>query len=154
MTKKNYYLIIPARDIYIKKKEDNIIVENKSILKDSFNNYGVPQEYQKIIIKVSIGSKLGLYTGFELTTNEMFLFKTSILKAILNKKNYDKLEIISHTSEIITDNHLYHAAKVKEFYQELIDNGLAAKYQNALTDIFGKKSDNLSLKRVLKKEYD
>ena len=154
-TIKNYYLIIPARNIYIRDKKGNVIVSDGGAAKDIFNTYRIPIELQKIILKVSIGGLNTPKDAFELTTDEMFYFKTPIIEHILGK-NKGMLMIASHNTDVYTDSHIYHADKVKAFYQQIIDAGLALDYESAIREIFNKpkrQTDTINDNKVLKKEY-
>lgn len=155
-TVKNYYLIVPVKDVFMKEKKGNIITADGNKATDIFNEHNIPIEFQKIVLKISIG---GIYTpkdAFELVTNEMFCFKTPVIKALLKQKQKEKLELLSYNAEIFTNISFYHADKVKEFYQKIINAGLALNYEKATYHILGKEykqENNLSKNKILKKEY-
>lgn len=155
-TLKNYYLVIPVTDIWVKVKKDNIVISDGKKATDIFNALDIPKEFQKIVLKISIGGMNTPKDAFELTTNEMFYFKIPIIKAILNSSKYDKLEILSHHIDIYTKISFYHADKVKEFYQGIIDAKLALNYEKAVYHMFGKeyKQENgLATNKILRKEH-
>lgn len=152
-TIKNYYLIIPIKDIYIRNKKGNVIVSDGGTARDIFNAYKIPTELQRIILKISIGGLNPPKDAFELTSDEMFYFKTPIIEHILNKNN-GMLMISSHNTDIYTDCHIYHADKVKDFYKQIIDAGLALDYESAVREMFNKhKEKNIYKNKILKKEY-
>lgn len=155
-TLKNYYLIIPIEDILVKEKKGNILISDGKKAIDIFNELNIPNNFQKIVLKISIGGINTPKDAFELITNELFYFKTPVIKAILNSSKYDKLEILSHHIDIYTKISLYHAEKVKSFYQSIIDANLALNYEKAVFRIFGKEykqENHLSKNKILKKEY-
>ena len=154
-TIKNYYLIIPARDIYIRDNRGDVIASDGGAATKKFNEYKIPKDFQKIILKVSIGGIFSPKDAFELTTDEMFYFKTPIIEHILNKNN-GMLILSSHNTEIYTFSNICHADKVKAFYQQIIDAGLALEYESAIREIFNKpkkNTDTINDNKVLKKEY-
>lgn len=150
-TIKNYYLIIPIKDIYIRNKKGNVIVSDGGTARDIFNAYKIPTELQRIILKISLGGLVPPKDAFELITSEMFCFETSIISHILGKKN-GMLMILSHNAEIYTDCSISHADEVKAFYQKIIDSGLALNYETAVKRMFNRVKEKPENK-ILKKEY-
>ena len=155
-TIKNYYLIIPIRDVYVRDRKGDIISSDGGVATKKFDEYKIPKDFQKIILKVSIGGIYSPKDAFELTTDEMFYFKTPIIEHILGK-NKGMLMLSSHNIDIYTDSHhIYHADKVKTFYQQIIDAGLALDYESAIREIFNKpkrQTDTINNNKILKKEY-
>ena len=154
-TIKNYYLIIPIDDVHMKETKGNCVITNWNTARNKFTEYRIPEEFQRIILKVSIGGLTPPKDAFELLTNEMFYFKTPIIEHILNKKD-DTLIISSHSAEIYTNSHIYHAEAVKKFYQAIIDAGLAFDYEGAVREIFNRPREDANTihdNKILKKEY-
>lgn len=148
--KRNYYLIIPARDIFIKLYKKDIIIVDGGKAETIFDEYGIPKRMQKLVLEVSINNVMNPYEAFELTTKEMFRFKTSFIKTILSQKANDRFELLSKNVAIITDNKCYHSQVVKDFYQKIIDMNLADDYVSAIYEILGKsriKNNNLFIKK-------
>ena len=147
--KNNYYLIIPSSDIYVKTKKDDVKMISQGEAKDIFDKYEVPEEYQKIIIKVSLKKNIAK----EMLTKSPYFIKESIIKSITDNSiiTMDSLDNIVETKVAI-----YHIDKVKDFYQSIIDNNLSVNYEKAVKELhryhYLKKEKNKT--RILKrKEY-
>ena len=150
-TIKYYYLIIPIKDVRLKEMKKNVIISDGGAATNIFNELNIPEEMQKIILKISFGGLVPPKDAFELITSEMFCFQTSIIGHILGKKN-DMIMILSHNAEIYTDCSISHADEVKEFYQKIIDSGLALNYETAVKRMFNRVKEKPENK-ILKKEY-
>lgn len=149
-TKKNYYLIISTKNILIKEKMGDMMVADGQKANDIFNQYKIPEEFQKIILKVSVGNFFEPKNALELTTGEMLFFKTSFIKTIINKSENMELMMVSHNTEIYTKVNFYHVDMVKKFYQEIIDAEKATDYQLAVADILDKSPKYIKTKKIIK----
>ena len=146
--------MIPIKDIYIKEKKGNIVINDGRLATKIFNDHKIPEEYQKIILKVAINDLENPKDAFELLTNEMYYFKQPFIKALFNHDKHNKMEMASRNSEIYTDISLYRADTIKKFYQEIIDNNLALSYSLAVREVLGHiKNNTKDYNKILKKEY-
>ena len=147
---KNYYLIVPSSDIYVKTKNDIVKIINHSGAVDIFNKYDIPTEYQKVVIKVSLENNFGK----ELSTNSVYLLRELLVKSILG--NNESIFIESTDNLIETKLSLYNIGKVKEFYQSIIDNKLSVNYEKAVKEIYiynNINKENNKLKKIKRNEY-
>ena len=149
--KKNYYLIVPSSDIYVKTKDDSIKIIDHGGAIEIFKKHGIPTEYQKVVIKVSLENNFGK----ELSTNSVYLLRESLVKSILSNSN-ESIFLESTDNIVETKLSLYNINKVKEFYQELIDNKLSVNYEKTMKEIYryhylNKK--NNKLKKIKRNEY-
>ena len=140
---KHYFLIIPSSDIYTKIKGDSVKIIDGSKAKKIFDDYQIPTDYQKIVVKVPIKTNVAR----ELLTHSTYYLKESLTKIILNNKKEIYLE--STDNIIDTKLSLYNIDKVKEFYQGIIDNKITSKYEQAIKEIY--KYHYLNKERIKKK---
>ena len=148
--KKNYYLIIPSSDIYVKTKKNDIVTIDHGEAISIFDKYGIPKKYQKIIIKVSLKNNIAK----ELLTHSAYFLKDSIIKSISENNGLLALDSIDNIIE--TKVAIYHIDKVKLFYQNIINNKLSVNYEKAVKELYRyhylKKKEN-KLKKIKRNEY-
>ena len=147
---KNYYLIIPSSDIYVKNEKRNVLVIDHGSVEEIFDNYNIPREYRKIVVKLSLKNSIAK----ELLSNSLYFMKESLVKAILN--NSQTLTMESSDNIIDTKTTMYDIHTVKKFYQDIIDNKLSVEYRKAIKEIYknhyeNKKNDKL--RKVKRNEY-
>lgn len=133
--KKNYYLLVSVDDIYNKQTLDNAVVVDNNKAREVFAKNNIPHEFRKLIVKVAVGGITEPVDAFELITDKMFCFRIPFLKSIFNPTANPVIELLAKDIRMIANNHIYHADAVKEFYQEIIDSGLALNYGNAIREI-------------------
>ncbi len=137
-TKKNYYLFVPADNIYKKVNTDDDQVLSNKVAEEVFKEYNVPTKYRHIVIKKPFGGIAEPNDAFEMITKKMFYFKTPFLKVLLNPIGNHVIELLTKDIAIITENKIVYSAEVvKEFYQEIIDKNIASNYDNAVRTILG-----------------
>lgn len=140
-TKRNYYLFVPADDIYNKVvKEDGSVVINKNA-NEIFERNHVPRKYHHLIIKIPFNGVNEPKEAFELITKKLFYLKSSFIKALFSPLGNPAVEILSKDVGIVTENKIFTAYAIKTFYQEIIDNNLAGNYDNAVREILGKQKE-------------
>ena len=147
---KNYYLIVPSSNIYVKNKDNDGKTINYNVASNIFNKYGVPMEYQKVIVKISLKHCLAK----ELLTHSMYGVNEVPVTSILKKDHSLYLESLDNIIE--TKLSIYMADKVKQFYQSIIDNGLAVNYKNAVKEIYKYHClnvENEELRKIKRNEY-
>ena len=149
--KRNYYLLVPAENIYLD-KEANPSGFTTHHVKKTFDKYYIPNTYQKIIIKVSVGDINEPVEAIELVTNKALNFDTPFLDSLLNPLANPIIELVTPDISIVTACNIYHADMVKEFYQEIIDSSMALDYKHAVYDIMGVSREEKEHKTFIKRK--
>jgi len=151
---KNYYLLVLVDNIYSKKSNNQVSDGDSRRAREIFVNNNIPLEFRKIIIKVTVGGINEPVDAFELITNKMFYFKIPFFKSILNPTANPIIELSTKDIKALAGNKLYHADSVKEFYKDIIDNGLAKNYGTAVREILDiqKKENKQSIFTRIKKK--
>ncbi|MBR7042224.1 MAG: hypothetical protein IKI04_01855 [Bacilli bacterium] len=147
---KRYYLIVSSSDIYIKSNKNDVLVINHGMVEDIFNNYNIPKEYRKVIIKLSLKNSMAK----ELLSNSVYYMKEPLVKAILGNKGTLTME--SNDNIIDTKLSMYDINAVKSFYQNIIDNKLSVEYRKAIKDIYKnhyESKKNNKLRKLKRNEY-
>ena len=132
--KKSYYLLVLFDSIYSKQSKNKTTDYDNHKSREIFTKYKIPTEFRKIIIKVTVGSISEPVDAFELVTNKMFFFKMPFFKSVLNPTANPIIELSTNDLKVLAINKLYHAETVKKFYKDIIDNGLAKNYGNAVRE--------------------
>ena len=151
---RNYYLLVLVDNIYSKKSNNQVSDGDSRRAREIFVNNNIPLEFRKIIIKVTVGGINEPVDAFELITNKMFYFKIPFFKSILNPTANPIIELSTKDIKALAGNKLYHADSVKEFYKDIIDNGLAKNYGTAVREILDiqKKENKQSIFTRIKKK--
>jgi hypothetical protein len=135
--KRNYYLIVPIENVYQHTKENGKLKLDNAVIKNAFKKYNVPEDYQKLIFKISFGGKTEPNDAIELITEKLFCFKKPDFKTNPKVSPHPVIELLSKDICVVTLNKITPTERIKSFYQMIIDNGIATDYCNALRTAFG-----------------
>ena len=152
--KKNYYLIVPVNDIYEKTKKEKVLMIDNYNPKEIFDKYQIPNKYQKIVLKLAFKNDFNL--AKELLTDAIYILEIPFIKVLLCSNESKTIRMESIDNIIETKCSFYSINKVKEFYQELIDNKIIYNYELAINELFRynkKKKDNVKLRKIKRNEY-
>lgn len=140
-TKKYYYLFVPADNIYNKivNKDGNVVINKNA--NEIFEKNNIPPKYRYLGIKIPFIGVTEPNEAFELITKKIFYIKTPFIKALFSPLANPVIEILSKDVGIVTENRIYAADVIKTFYQEIIDNNLATRYDNAVREILSKQKE-------------
>lgn len=118
----NLFIMIRVSDI-----NDNDL-DNKTI--DIFKKYDIEYEYQRIYLTNRYLTQKKIDSFYELTTGHEFLINS------VNREDGSFDGYFLDTEKRVNSRFiLCDKSEINKFYQDIIDKGLARKYENAVYDI-------------------
>lgn len=132
---------------YIINISDITIYEENNLSKEIFNQYNIPEEYQKIVIKNTIFSLKDHGDGHELITGTLIdLTGGQIINK--NKKKFTLITYLSKNKDIHIKINIPECIasneEVSQFYKNLEANNLKNNYELAINKLINYKEKHLT----------